>query len=183
MPAHPGGPLGKEGRIEIEHLPQRRGHRDVQCYPLSIRVRVVHQLRADTLHRWEVFTDKLEGLVHGGHELVTIEKRLHIRHLFNQYAHGPAPEIQAVDRWARSLSQPQAPTTPQYHAAGKSVVVPAAASPERRGSELAYRALRGTGIAADVIAWPRSTLEQSTCVVTSFLPGTVVREGKPRYAM
>jgi hypothetical protein len=47
------------------------------------------------------------------------------------------------------------------------VVVPDAAPPERRGNELAYRALRGTGIAADVIVWPHTTFVRRARVVTS----------------
>jgi predicted nucleotidyltransferase len=57
------------------------------------------------------------------------------------------------------------------------VVVPDAAAPERRHSDLGYRALRGTGTAADVIVWTRSAFERRRHVVTS-LPATVLREGK-----
>jgi hypothetical protein len=60
------------------------------------------------------------------------------------------------------------------------VVVPAAAPPKRQGSELASRALRGTGIAADmtvVIERPRTAFARRAPVVT-FLPA-VVREGTP----
>jgi len=37
------------------------------------------------------------------------------------------------------------------------VLVPDDATPERRGSRLAYQALRGTGIAADVLVWTRGS--------------------------
>jgi predicted nucleotidyltransferase len=57
------------------------------------------------------------------------------------------------------------------------VIVPDDAPPERRGSRLAYRALRGTGIAADVIVWTRCRFERRTRVVAS-LPATVLREGQ-----
>lgn len=57
------------------------------------------------------------------------------------------------------------------------VVVPDDATPERRDSDLGYRGLRGTGIAADVIVWTRSAFERRKHVVTS-LPATVLREGK-----
>lgn len=57
------------------------------------------------------------------------------------------------------------------------LVVPDDASPERRESTLAYRALRGTGVGADVVVWVRSRFEARKRVVTS-LPATVLREGK-----
>ena len=57
------------------------------------------------------------------------------------------------------------------------VIAPDDAPPERQGSDLAYRALRGTGIAADVLVWKRSAFERRKHVVTS-LPATVLREGK-----
>jgi len=56
------------------------------------------------------------------------------------------------------------------------VVVPDDAKPEQRDSDLAYRVLRGTGIAADVIVWTRSGFEGRRHVVTS-LPAIVLREG------
>jgi predicted nucleotidyltransferase len=61
------------------------------------------------------------------------------------------------------------------------VVVPDDAPPERRDPALGYRALRGTGIGADVIPWTRSRFEARKHVVTS-LPATVLREGKLLYA-
>jgi len=57
------------------------------------------------------------------------------------------------------------------------VIVPDDAPTERRRSRLAYQVLRGTGIAADVLVWPRSLFEKRAHVVTS-LPATVLREGR-----
>jgi predicted nucleotidyltransferase len=51
------------------------------------------------------------------------------------------------------------------------------APPERKRSRLAYEVLRGTGVAADVIVWPRRDFDARLGVVTS-LPATVVREGR-----
>lgn len=56
------------------------------------------------------------------------------------------------------------------------VVVPDGAPPERCDSDLAYRALRGTGVAVDVLVSTRSQFERRKHVVAS-LPATVVREG------
>ena len=61
------------------------------------------------------------------------------------------------------------------------VVVSDAAEPERRGSRLAYRALRGTGVAADVLVWTRSEFDRRLHLRAS-LPSTIVREGKLLYA-
>jgi predicted nucleotidyltransferase len=61
------------------------------------------------------------------------------------------------------------------------VVVPDAAEPERRRSRLAYHALRGTGVAADVLVWPRSEFDRRLHLRAS-LPSTIVREGKLLYA-
>ncbi|MGH7545793.1 MAG: nucleotidyltransferase domain-containing protein [Gemmatimonadota bacterium] len=61
------------------------------------------------------------------------------------------------------------------------VVVPDDASPERKQSKLAYRALWGTGTAADVIVWEKTRFERRSRVVCS-LPATVLREGKVLYA-
>ena len=55
------------------------------------------------------------------------------------------------------------------------------APPERRRSRLAYEALRGTGIAADVLIATRSRFERRAHVVAS-LPATVLREGKLLHA-
>lgn len=56
------------------------------------------------------------------------------------------------------------------------LVVPDDAPPERRRAKLAYRALRGTGVAADVLVWTRSAFDARLSVVAS-LPATVAREG------
>ncbi len=61
------------------------------------------------------------------------------------------------------------------------VIVPDDALSDRRRSRLAYQALRGTGIAADVLVWTRSRFERRARVVAS-LPATVVREGKLLHA-
>ncbi len=57
------------------------------------------------------------------------------------------------------------------------VVVPDDAPEERQDSDLGYRALRGTGVGADIIVWSRSRFERRKHVVCS-LPATVLREGK-----
>jgi predicted nucleotidyltransferase len=57
------------------------------------------------------------------------------------------------------------------------VIVPDDAPPERQGSRLAYKALRGTGIAADVIVWTRGSFDRRAHVAAS-LPATVLREGR-----
>jgi len=62
------------------------------------------------------------------------------------------------------------------------VIVPDDASPERRDSALAYRALRGTGVAADVLVSTRSRFERRQHVVAS-LPATVLRDGKLLHAI
>jgi len=56
------------------------------------------------------------------------------------------------------------------------VVVPDDAPPERLRSRLAYQALRGTGTAADVLVWAKTSFERRARVVAS-LPATVMREG------
>ena len=56
------------------------------------------------------------------------------------------------------------------------LVVPDDATPERRGSRLAYQVLRGTGTAADVLVCTRSYFEARLHLRAS-LPATVVREG------
>jgi uncharacterized protein len=55
------------------------------------------------------------------------------------------------------------------------------APPEMQRSRLAYRALRGTGTAADVVVWPKSSFERRARVPAS-LPATVAREGVLIYA-
>jgi predicted nucleotidyltransferase len=57
------------------------------------------------------------------------------------------------------------------------VIVPDDAPPERRRSRLAYEALRGTGIAADILVWPRSYFESRRAVPAS-LSATVAKEGR-----
>jgi predicted nucleotidyltransferase len=57
------------------------------------------------------------------------------------------------------------------------VVVPDDAPPQRRRSRLAYEALRGTGVAADVPVCTRSYFERRRTLKAS-LPGTVLREGR-----
>lgn len=61
------------------------------------------------------------------------------------------------------------------------VVVSNDAQPERRGSRLAYRALRGTAAAADVLVWTRQAFDERLHLRAS-LPATIVREGKLIYA-
>jgi len=61
------------------------------------------------------------------------------------------------------------------------VVVQDSAQPERRRSRLAYEALRGTGIAADVLVCTRSYFENRRSLKAS-LPGTVIREGRLLHA-
>jgi predicted nucleotidyltransferase len=61
------------------------------------------------------------------------------------------------------------------------LIVPDTAPPERRRSRLAYQALRGTGIAADVIVWTRSRFDSRTHLRAS-LPAIVLREGKLLHA-
>lgn len=57
------------------------------------------------------------------------------------------------------------------------VIVPDDAAPERRRSRLAYEALRGTGVAADVVVWTRGYFERRREVPAS-LPAVVHREGR-----
>ena len=61
------------------------------------------------------------------------------------------------------------------------LIVPDSAAPERRRSRLAYQALRGTGIAADVVVWTRARFNSRTHVRAS-LPAIVLREGKLLHA-
>ena len=61
------------------------------------------------------------------------------------------------------------------------VIVPDDAPPERRRSRLAYEALWGTGIAADVLVCTRSYFEARRHLRAS-LPGTILREGKLLHA-
>lgn len=61
------------------------------------------------------------------------------------------------------------------------VVVPDDAMPERKRSRLGYEALRGTGIAVDLLVCTRSYFEGRRHLKAS-LPGTVLREGKLLHA-
>lgn len=61
------------------------------------------------------------------------------------------------------------------------VVVGDDTSLEQRQARLAYEALWGTGIAADVVVWTASQFDGRSHVRTS-LPATVLREGKLLHA-
>ena len=61
------------------------------------------------------------------------------------------------------------------------VIVPDDAPPARRTSRLAYEALWGTGVAADVLVWPRRRFDSRLHLKAS-LPATVQREGKLLHA-
>lgn len=61
------------------------------------------------------------------------------------------------------------------------VVVPDDAPREKRGSRLAYEALRGTGVAADILVWTRTYFESRRHLKAS-LSSTVVSEGRLLYA-
>lgn len=61
------------------------------------------------------------------------------------------------------------------------VLVSDDAPPERRDSDLAYRVLRGTGVAADVLVWTRSRFDRRAHIVAS-LPATILREGRLLHA-
>ncbi|MFQ5720663.1 MAG: nucleotidyltransferase domain-containing protein [Acidobacteriota bacterium] len=52
---------------------------------------------------------------------------------------------------------------------------------ERRGSRLAYQALRGTGVAADILVWTRAYFESRRHLKAS-LSSTIVSEGRLLYA-
>jgi predicted nucleotidyltransferase len=57
------------------------------------------------------------------------------------------------------------------------VVVPDHAPAEKQRSRLAYQALRGTGVAADILGWTRKSFEERLHLQAS-LPATIIREGK-----
>jgi uncharacterized protein len=61
------------------------------------------------------------------------------------------------------------------------LVVPDDALPERKQSQLAYEALRGTGVAADVLVCTRTWFDRRRDLRAS-LPGTVLREGRLLHA-
>jgi uncharacterized protein len=50
-----------------------------------------------------------------------------------------------------------------------------------RGSRMAYEALRGTGVAADVLVWSQRSFDSRLHLVTS-LPATIKKEGILLYA-
>jgi predicted nucleotidyltransferase len=60
------------------------------------------------------------------------------------------------------------------------VIVPDDAPLERQRSRLAYRALRGTGAAADVLVWTREAFE-SRLHLRASLPAAIVSEGRLLY--
>jgi predicted nucleotidyltransferase len=60
------------------------------------------------------------------------------------------------------------------------IIVPADAELTRRRSRLAYEALRGTGVAADVIVWTRDYFERRRIVPAS-LSAEIEREGRLLY--
>ncbi len=57
------------------------------------------------------------------------------------------------------------------------VIVPEDALPQLQSEDLAYRALRGTGTAADVLVWTRSDFDRQLHLKAS-LPSTILREGR-----
>lgn len=57
------------------------------------------------------------------------------------------------------------------------VVVPDTHPPHKKKSRLAYQALRGTGVAADVLVWPRSEFDSRLHLKAS-LPSTIVKDGR-----
>jgi hypothetical protein len=60
------------------------------------------------------------------------------------------------------------------------VILPDEAPPHLRRGTPGYRALRGTGAAADVQVWPHGDFNKQLHLVASF-PSTIVREGKLLY--
>jgi predicted nucleotidyltransferase len=61
------------------------------------------------------------------------------------------------------------------------VVVPDEAPREMKDCDLAYRALRGLGIAKDILVWTRSEFEKRLHLKAS-LPSAILREGKLLHA-
>ena len=61
------------------------------------------------------------------------------------------------------------------------VIVEDDASSELRACDLGYRALRGLGIAKDVIVWTRGEFEKRLHLKAS-LPSTIIREGRLLHA-
>ena len=60
------------------------------------------------------------------------------------------------------------------------VILPDEAPQHLRRGNAAYRALRGTGVAADVQVWPQGDFNRQLHLKASF-PSTIVREGKLLY--
>jgi predicted nucleotidyltransferase len=60
------------------------------------------------------------------------------------------------------------------------VILPDEAPRHLRRGNPGYRALRGTGVAADVQVWPRGDFNRQLHLKASF-PSTIVREGKLLY--
>ena len=60
------------------------------------------------------------------------------------------------------------------------VIVPDEAPQHLRRGNPGYRALRGTGVAADVQVWPQGDFDKQLHLKASF-PSTIVREGKLLY--
>ena len=61
------------------------------------------------------------------------------------------------------------------------VIVPDGADDERKDSRLAYEVIRGTGLAADILVWTRTSFDRRGQVVAS-LPAILQREGQLMYA-
>jgi len=61
------------------------------------------------------------------------------------------------------------------------VIVRESDLPGHRRDQQAYRALRGVGVAKDVLVWTRDEFDSRSRVVCS-LPATVLREGRLLYA-
>jgi predicted nucleotidyltransferase len=61
------------------------------------------------------------------------------------------------------------------------VIVPDHAPLALRRSRRAYEVLRGSGVAADVLVWPRSDFDARLRLKAS-LPATILREGRLLYA-
>jgi uncharacterized protein len=61
------------------------------------------------------------------------------------------------------------------------IIVPDDASKQLKDCDLAYQALRGLGIAKDVLVWTQTEFDKRLHLKASF-PSTIVREGKLLYA-
>ena len=61
------------------------------------------------------------------------------------------------------------------------LIVPDDSAPERLRSRLAYERLWGTGAAADVLVWKRTSFDKRLHLKAS-LPATITREGKLLHA-